>query len=103
MIQIDDWKKDVEMIEKRWVEGPATMALHPNHEYALKRDLQRLIMITRSLDQYIRETVGSYSKATAELQLAKKSIAAGITRCTCGRRSKDPYCPIHRPQEPEAE
>jgi len=108
MIQIDEWKKDVGLIERRWLESAEQMALHPNHEYALRRDIQRLIMIAKSLDQYIRETIGAHAKATAELQLAKKSIDTSIVRqsvgrCTCGRKSKDPYCPIHRPHEPEAE
>lgn len=108
MIQIDEWKKDVEMIQRRWIESGEQMALHPNHEYALRRDIQRLILIATSLDQYIRETIGGYKKASAELDLAKKSITSGLLRpstgrCTCGRIRRDPYCPIHRSQEPQAE
>lgn len=93
MIQLDDWKRDVDMIEKFWLRSETILAIHPNHDRALKRDISRLVMITRQLDQYIRETIGGHAKATKELQLAKKAITS---KCTCGRRDKDPLCPVHR-------
>lgn len=104
-MSIEGWQKDSALIEKRWLlQTHEQIAVHPNHDYRLRRDIARLIDIIREQQHYILEQFGKQQlvqqpTGTAMVNPSINRFDVGKIKCTCGRFFRDTYCPVHRVQE----